>query len=40
MAIAAFSPRALPGFPIAAPLDWAKLQRGIAPDAFTLKKLP
>ena len=34
-AIAAFSPRALPGFPIAAPLEWAQVQRGIAPDAFT-----
>jgi bifunctional non-homologous end joining protein LigD len=39
-AIAAFSPRALPGFPIAAPVDWTQVQRGIAPDAFTLKKLP
>jgi bifunctional non-homologous end joining protein LigD len=37
-AIAAFSPRALPGFPIAARVEWAELQRGIAPDAFTLKK--
>jgi bifunctional non-homologous end joining protein LigD len=34
--IAAFSPRALPGFPIAAPVQWAELQRGIAPDAFTI----
>jgi bifunctional non-homologous end joining protein LigD len=37
-AIAAFSPRALPGFPIAARVEWAELQRGIAPDAFTMKK--
>jgi bifunctional non-homologous end joining protein LigD len=39
-AIAAFSPRALPGFPIAAPVEWAQLQRGLAPDAFTMKKRP
>jgi len=38
-AVAAFSPRALAGFPIAAPVDWAQLQRGIAPDAFTMKQL-
>jgi len=37
-AIAAFSPRALPGFPIAAPVEWAELQRGVTPDAFTMKK--
>jgi len=35
-AIAAFSPRALPGFPIAAPVEWSQLQRGLAPDAFTI----
>ena len=39
-AIAAFSPRALPGFPIAAPVEWAQLQRGLAADAFTMKKRP
>ncbi len=37
-AIAAFSPRALPGFPIAAPVEWAQVQRGISPDAFTMKR--
>jgi bifunctional non-homologous end joining protein LigD len=36
-AIAAFSPRSLPGFPIAAPVEWAEVQRGIAADAFTMK---
>jgi bifunctional non-homologous end joining protein LigD len=36
VAIAAFSPRALAGFPIAAPVEWAQVQRGIAPDAFTI----
>lgn len=35
-AIAAFSPRALPGFPTAAPVEWTHVQRGIAPDAFTI----
>jgi len=35
-AIATFSPRALPGFPTAAPVDWVQLQRGVAPDAFTI----
>jgi len=39
-AIAAFSPRALPGFPIAAPVEWEQVRRGIAPDAFTIKKRP
>ncbi len=39
-AIAAFSPRALPGFPIAAPVEWSQLQRGLAADAFTMKKRP
>ena len=39
-AIGAFSPRALPGFPIAAPVEWSQLQRGLAPDAFTMKKRP
>jgi len=37
-AIAAFSPRTLPGFPIAAPLDWAQVQRGVTPDALTIKQ--
>ncbi|MGD9882486.1 MAG: DNA ligase D [Reyranella sp.] len=36
-AIGAFSPRALPGFPIAAPLDWEGLERGVDPAGFTLK---
>ena len=37
-AIAAFSPRALPDFPIAAPVEWTQVQRGISPDAFTMKR--
>jgi bifunctional non-homologous end joining protein LigD len=37
-AIGAWSPRALAGFPIAAPLDWTQLQRGVRPDAFTMQQ--
>jgi hypothetical protein len=33
-AIGTYSPRARPGFPIAAPVTWKQLQRGIRPDAF------
>jgi len=36
VAIAAFSPRALPGFPVAAPVEWSELKRGIMPDACTI----
>ncbi len=39
-AIGAWSPRARPGFPVAAPASWPALQRGIAPDAFTLTRPP
>ena len=35
-AIGAYSPRARPGFPIAAPVSWTQVERGIPPDAFTL----
>jgi bifunctional non-homologous end joining protein LigD len=35
-AVAAYSPRARRGFPIAAPVTWAQLMRGIPPDAFTI----
>jgi bifunctional non-homologous end joining protein LigD len=35
-AVATYSPRARPGFPIAAPTSWKALEAGIAPDAFTL----
>jgi bifunctional non-homologous end joining protein LigD len=37
-AIGAFSPRALPGFPVAAPVEWAELQHGVRQDAFTLRR--
>jgi bifunctional non-homologous end joining protein LigD len=39
-AIGAFSPRARPGFPIAAPVTWSQIERGIKPDAFTMTRLP
>jgi bifunctional non-homologous end joining protein LigD len=36
-AIGAWSPRLLPGFPLATPLDWKQLRLG-RPDAFTLRQ--
>lgn len=39
-AIGAYSPRALPGFPVVAPVSWRELERGIRPDAFTMQKPP
>lgn len=35
-AVATYSPRVRRGFPIAAPIPWQALERGIQPDAFTL----
>jgi bifunctional non-homologous end joining protein LigD len=35
-AAGAWSPRARPGFPIAAPVTWRQVEVGIAPDAFSL----
>jgi bifunctional non-homologous end joining protein LigD len=35
-AVGAYSPRVREGFPIACPVTWKQLQRGIRPDAFTL----
>jgi bifunctional non-homologous end joining protein LigD len=35
-AVATYSPRARPGFPIAAPTTWKALELGIRPDAFTM----
>lgn len=35
-AVGAFSPRSRPGFPIAHPVAWAQVERGIHPDAFTM----
>jgi len=35
-ALGTYSPRALGGFPIAAPVSWRELEKGIHPDAFTI----
>jgi DNA ligase D-like protein (predicted polymerase) len=35
-AIAPYSPRARPGFPIAAPVTWKRIERGIRADAFAI----
>jgi len=35
-AVATYSPRARPGFPIAARTTWQNLERGISPNAFTM----
>lgn len=39
-AVGAFSPRARPGFPIAAPVSWAAVARGVRPDAYAMDRLP
>jgi bifunctional non-homologous end joining protein LigD len=39
-AVGAWSPRARPAFPIAAPISWADVRRGIRPDAFTIEHPP
>jgi bifunctional non-homologous end joining protein LigD len=36
-AIGTYSPRVREGFPIAAPVTWARLEAGIRPDAFTMR---
>ena len=38
--VGAYSPRALPAFPIAAPIGWEALDRGIRADAFTMTNPP
>jgi bifunctional non-homologous end joining protein LigD len=35
-AVGTYSPRARPGFPIAAPVSWEQLEKGIRPDAFSI----
>jgi bifunctional non-homologous end joining protein LigD len=37
-AIGTWSPRVRQGFPIAAPVTWARVERGIRPDAFTMTR--
>jgi bifunctional non-homologous end joining protein LigD len=39
-AIGTWSPRAGPGFPIAAPVSWRQVQNGVRPNAFTMEKPP
>jgi bifunctional non-homologous end joining protein LigD len=39
-AVGAYSPRALRGFPVAAPVAWRELERGVRPDAFTILRAP
>jgi bifunctional non-homologous end joining protein LigD len=39
-AIGAYSPIARRGFPIAAPVSWRELERGVRPDAYTMSRLP
>ena len=39
-AIGTWSPRARPGFPIAAPVTWSDVERGIRPDGFTMAAPP
>jgi bifunctional non-homologous end joining protein LigD len=34
--IGTYSPRARPGFPIAAPVSWKRIENGIRPDAFAI----
>jgi bifunctional non-homologous end joining protein LigD len=37
-AVATYSPRARRGFPIAAPISWQLLERGVRPDAFRMAR--
>jgi len=39
-AIGTYSPRARPGFPIAAPVSWRDVENGVEPDAFTMQRPP
>jgi bifunctional non-homologous end joining protein LigD len=39
-AIGAYSPRAQAGFPIAAPVTWSDVERGVLPNAFSLTRIP
>ncbi len=37
-AVGTYSPRARPGFPIAAPVSWHELESGVRPDTFTISE--
>ena len=39
-AIAAYSPRARPGAPVATPLFWEEVENGVKPDRFTVATVP
>lgn len=39
-AVGAYSPRVREGFPIAAPVTWKQVERGVKPDAFTMRRPP
>jgi bifunctional non-homologous end joining protein LigD len=39
-AVGAYSPRARPGHPIAAPVTWADIEAGVRSGAFTMQRLP
>src|SRR5438874_2126721 len=39
-AVGAYSPRARQGFPVAAPVTWKDIERGVRPDAYTLMRPP
>ncbi|MFL6799996.1 MAG: DNA ligase D [Xanthobacteraceae bacterium] len=39
-AVGTYSPRARPGFPIAAPVRWTDIARGTPPDAYSINHLP
>ncbi|OAP35323.1 ATP-dependent DNA ligase [Sinorhizobium glycinis] len=39
-AVGAYSPRARAGFPVAAPVTWKDIERGLKPDAFTTSRPP
>jgi bifunctional non-homologous end joining protein LigD len=39
-AIAAYSPRARPGAPVAMPLSWEEVENGVKPDRFTVATVP
>lgn len=37
-AVGTYSPRARPGFPIAAPVTWRQVENGVRPDAYTMQR--
>jgi bifunctional non-homologous end joining protein LigD len=39
-AIGAYSPRARPGFPVAAPVTWRQIEQGMRSDAFSIRLPP